>query len=492
MPALSPKRLAVPTLSGLHLLHRGKVRDTYDLGNRLLLVVASNGLSIFDFVLNAMVDEKGAILTALNHFWLTQLEEIGIKTHLIAAGSAIDAYLPEELRGNPELQSRALVVRQLKMAPIEFIARQCLTGSGFKDYQKNGEVCGHKLPLGIQDSDALPAAIDTPTTKAEEGHDMPLDADEIRTQYPEETTTLFEAFAHIAERAFESGIVLADTKMEFGRDQDGILYLADEVGTPDSSRFWDRNEWLAGRKKEARKAPPPNDKQLVREWGIEQGINKLDPLLSEDVAKVHALHVPNELLEATTQTYRYIFWRLTWMRLEEYQRERMDIDVEDKKRNLAIIFGSMTDIHSMIPVLKHLPHGFDQVEVHVVSCHRNPAALHHFAVHGCYGADVVIAAGGKAFALPGVLDALLHENGHTTPVIGVALGVSDSTALEAAKLSISELPGQPVVMDEMLGVYTGIQGIALAIDRAATGEFPVVKRVTKPPVFDVDLSVLAM
>lgn len=487
MPVLSPLRQSVPVLPGLPLLHRGKVRDTYELSDKLLLVVATDAISIFDFVLNALVPEKGKVLTAMSHFWLTKLERnLGIKTHLIAAGSAIDAYLPKELRDIPELQSRAMVVRRLKMVPCEFIARGFLTGSGLKDYLKTGMVCGHKLPPGLQDGDLI-ETIDTPTTKEDSGHDLALDAKEVRKKYPEETALLFKVFYIVSEMAMKCGILFADTKLEFGRDSNGVLYLADEVATPDSSRFWERSVWEAGRRLEKRKAPPPYDKQLVRQWGIEQGINKLDPLSPGDVAKAQSLQIPPELIGATTQIYRYIFWRLTGMRLEKYRREVMGINVADEARKIAVVFGSESDI----PRVRHAING-TPVAAHVVSCHRNPIELQIFALNGCRGADVVIAAGGKAFALPGVLDAFLHDADHDIPVIGVALGEPGSASLEAARLSIAELPGQPVVMDEMHDwVYQGPEGFARALDRAMHGEFPVKKRTERRAKFDIDLSEFA-
>lgn len=337
MPVLSPLRQNVPVLPGLQLLGRGKVRDSYELGNGNLLIYASDGISIFDFVLNAIVPKKGMVLSAMSYFWLTRLEnELCIKTHLLAAGPAIDRYLPEALRGNPELQSQAMVVRKLAMADVEFVARGVLTGSGLKSYKATGAVCGIALPPGLQDGDELPEVIATPTTKAQEGHDEAMDAAAVREKYPEETALLLKIFSHAANVARRSGILLADTKFEFGRDEAGRVVLGDEALTPDSSRFWDAAVWAAGRKLGDRKAPPPFDKQLVREWGIKQGINKLDPLKPEDVARVQSLEVPRELIEATTQTYRYIFWRLTGMKLETYLRGVLGVSVEDKPRRVAV------------------------------------------------------------------------------------------------------------------------------------------------------------
>ena len=502
MPTLSPMRQNVRELrGGLELLGRGKVRDSYSIDEKHMLVYATDGISIFDIVLNALVPEKGMVLTAMSHYWLKRLEnELDIKTHLVAAGSDIDLYLPADLRNVPWVQLRAMVVRRLKMTDKEFVGRGFLTGSGLKSYQETGAVCGHILLPGLQDGDELPSVIDTPTTKANEGHDLPLDADAIRKQFPEETALLLKIYSFVLEEAKKNGIVFADTKLEFGRDENDEVILADEVATPDSSRYWEASVWAAGRKLEKRKAPPPYDKQIVREEGIVRGINKLDPLSSEDVAKAQAWQVPQELINATTQTYRYIFWRMTGMTLEKYQRDVLHVEVAPRKRKLAIVFGSDSDIPRVqmaMNVLSRAENAFSSglsstPEVHIISCHRNPTDLYAFASDGCAGADAVIAAGGKAFALPGVLDAYLHSKGKNIPVIGVALGDVGSVSLDAAKLSISELPGQPVVMDETRGmVHEGLIGFSAAIDRVANGEFPTPKkRVAKPSQFNIDLSAL--
>lgn len=496
---LSPARRMVPVLPGLKLIHRGKVRDTYvlDSGYGLLLVVATDGLSIFDFVLDTLVPEKGAILTATNHFWIKKLEkDLDIKTHFVAAGRNIDQFLPEELQGNRDLQSRAMVVRKLHMDPIEYINRACLTGSGLTGYKETGTVCGHQLQLGLQDGDELLTVIDTPTTKADVGHDEPLDAALVREQYPEGTALAHKTFGYIRDYAKSRGIVVADGKSELGRDSNGVYRIGDEVGTPDACRFWELATWRTGRLLEQRKAPPPYDKQLVRQWGIEQSINKLDPSNPEHVAQVHAMHIPPNLTEATTKTYRYIFWRLTGMRLEQYQREMMGITVEDKPRRLTIVFGSENDLNRVGMELGCLARGhydfafYGRPQVHILSCHRNPDELFDFACTvNCRARmdEVIVAAGGKAFALPGMLKTLLRPD---IPVIGVAFGALGSRALDAAQLSISELPDQSVVMDEENGgVYTNNTGFLGALERAAHGEFPPPKRkADKQAQFDIDLS----
>lgn len=495
MATLSPARQSVDVLKWLTLLHRGKVRDTYALKDpSLRLIVATDGLSIFDFVLDALVPGKGMILTAMSHFWLTMLEKKhGIRTHLVAAGAEIDQYLPQSLRGQSSLQTRAMVVRKLDMSKAEFIARGYLTGSGLQSYKATGSVCGIALPPGLQDGDELAEAIATPTTKAEEGHDEPLDAAEILAMYPEQTAVLMQVYNYVRMYARTRGILFADTKLEFGIDQDGQIVLGDEVATPDSSRWWEYSEWMAGRLQENRKAPPPFDKQLVRAAGMLKGIHKLDPCSSADTDLVHNWQVPQELLEATAQTYRYIFWRLTGMTLEGYQQDVLHIPVAEKKRSLAVVFGSESDVPHVADALRALSEGkfstgISEFAVHVVSCHRNPDELRKFVKGGCGGADVVIAAGGKAFALPGVHDALLYAEGRRVPVIGVALGKEGSQAFEAAKLSIVELPSLPVVIDEVSGkAYENIGGFMAALSRVAYGEFPVPKeRPVKPARFNIN------
>jgi phosphoribosylaminoimidazole-succinocarboxamide synthase len=318
-PVLSPKRKNFPVLPGLDLLSRGKVRDMYEIDDERALIVASDGISIFDFVLNACVPKKGMVLNAMSHYWLRHLEtDLRIKTHLITAGQNIDTYLPADLRGNPDLQARSMVVHRLNMSDGEFIARGFLTGSGLKSYNKTGEVCGHKLPPGLQDGDELPVIIDTPTTKAQEGHDEELDARAVAAKFPEETALLLKVYSFVLKAARESGIIFADTKLEFGRNRLGTLLLGDEVATPDSSRYWDASAWSAGRTLEKRKAPPPYDKQIVRQWGIEQGVRELNPLVPEHIAMVHDLQVPDELIQATIQIYYNIFQRITGVRLEMY------------------------------------------------------------------------------------------------------------------------------------------------------------------------------
>ena len=497
MASLSPLRAQVPVYEGIELVNRGKVRDTYALDDGNLLMVATDGISIFDFVLNALIPEKGRILTAMSHFWFKMLEEHGIATHLIVAGSDIDRYIPSALRGNFDLQSRAMVVRKLFMRPVEFIARGYLTGSALDAYYRDNMVwvCGHRLGQGLQDGDALPRVLDTPTTKAEVGHDKPLDPYMIRHQYPEETYRLIAAYQIISSYARSRGIILADTKFEFGVDEQKIIRIADEAGTGDSSRFWDALVWDRSRtSKENRKAPAPFDKQIVRAWGIGCGINKNNPGNSHDTAHVHGLELPERLIAATTATYRYIFWRLTGMTVENYF-EKLGVALPVPQKRVAIVAGSETDVPAVREAVDRFLQ-FQRKQVssivsHVVSCHRNPFEQRDFVLNKCHEIDVIVSAGGKAFALPGVLDAWLYASGQEIPVIGVALGSLGTESFDAAKLSIKELPGCPVVMDEIHGeVYAGVEGIVQALTRINEGELPPPRaRVVPPAQFDKTLFV---
>ncbi len=324
------RRLAA---AGIERVHQGKVRDTYRLPahSDKLFLIATDRLSIFDFVLPAEVPDKGAVLTALTVFWLTKVLK-GVEHHLLAQGSGIDAYLPESLHGDADLQTRAMVVKKLDMAPVECVVRGYLTGSGWSAYKKTQEVCGHALPENLHDGVKLPTALFTPTTKAEVGHDEHISAESVRAEHGDwlETLTL-KVYTQLADYAAEHGIILADTKFEFG--EGGIL--GDEVGTPDSSRFWDRDEWEAAVKD--RQSPSGYDKQPVREWGktVETpfkadgaaitGIHKLDTEDAQHLAFVHGLSIPADVLSETTRRYLRIFEILTGAPLETFQKTVMTI-----------------------------------------------------------------------------------------------------------------------------------------------------------------------
>ncbi len=234
-------------------VHSGKVRDLYALPDGHLLMVASDRISAFDFVLETEIPDKGEILTRMSLWWFDQLADL-VPNHVVSTD------VPEQFRG------RAVVCERLEMLPVECVARGYLTGSGLVDYERTGEVCGVELPPGLVDGSRLPEPIFTPATKAALGeHDENVSYEAVVRTVGEATAeALRELTLEIYERAegiaSERGIILADTKLEFGMRQDDVMVLADEVLTPDSSRFWPASEWQPGRPQ------PSYDKQIVRNW----------------------------------------------------------------------------------------------------------------------------------------------------------------------------------------------------------------------------------
>jgi phosphoribosylaminoimidazole-succinocarboxamide synthase len=278
----------VTALSDLPLLASGKVREMYDLGDRLLMV-ASDRISTYDVVHPNPIPDKGKVLTGLSVFWFGRTEHI-VPNHFL---SAIDG-VPDEARG------RALVVRKLDMLPVECVVRGYITGSGWKDYQATGKVAGIELPAGLRESDRLPSPIFTPSTKAVEGHDETIDFDaaaeavgdrDLMGRLRDLSIALYE-FA--AEHARERGVILADTKFEFGLDQDGVLTVGDEVLTPDSSRYWPADGYEPGH------GQPSYDKQYVRDWASSTGWDKAPP----------APEVPADVVEGTRDRYVECYERI--------------------------------------------------------------------------------------------------------------------------------------------------------------------------------------
>ncbi len=478
---------------GVCLVHRGKVRDTYTLDGHpnTLLHVASDGVSIFDLVLNTLVPQKGEVLTALTVFWARMLKEYGITTHLLSddyTRSAVKNYtFPDHIL------TRALAVQKLSMFPIEFIARAHLTGSGLASYNKSRQICGHGLPVGLKDGDLLPFFLDTPTTKAEEGHDEHINADEVVKRYPEATLLMLRVFAIFYNYARTRGVIIADSKFEFGHDGAGGVILADEFTTPDSSRFWSAREWEELQRKHAGKAPTSLDKELVRQWGKEvetpfgiTGLNKLDPANPEHLAFVHSLEVPKDVIRRTSETYRYIFWLLTGKKLEAFQRGDMGLNVSMPQPRVDVILGSRSDVEEAKPGLTVLRNALpDQnVRVHIASCHRNLEEIERFAKEA--DCDVIIAGAGMAAALPGVLDTFLRANGKEIPVIGVGFGKEGTEGFAAARLSIEQVPGHFVVTREDGTAYMGSKGLQEAATRVVEGELPPWKpRKNKPAEWNI-------
>jgi len=277
------------SLPGLPPPRRGKVRDVYDLGDRLL-IVASDRISAFDVVLSPGIPDKGALLTRLSSFWFRRFESV-VDNHLLETDAA---RFPAPLDAHRDLLSgRSVLVRKCRVVPFECVARGYLAGSGWKDYRKTGEVCGHRLPAGLREADRLPEAIFTPATKAETGHDENVSIETMAKAVGAELTAklrdlTLEIYRRAAAYAESRGILLADTKFEFGLDDAGKVVWIDEALTPDSSRFWPRASWRPGG------SPPSYDKQFLRDWLEKSGWDKSPPapvLPADVVAGTRARYV---------------------------------------------------------------------------------------------------------------------------------------------------------------------------------------------------------
>ncbi len=282
-------------LPGLHLLNRGKVRDIYDLGDRLL-IVATDRISAFDSVLGSPIPDKGRVLTQLSLFWFEMLADI-VPHHLLS--TSLDAFdLKEPVKRH--LTGRSMVVKKADALPVECVVRGYLGGSGWKDYQKTGAVCGVQLPDGLRLAEQLPEPIFTPATKAESGHDenIPFEraAEIVGAQRAERMRdAALSLYARAAAHAQQRGIIIADTKFEFGIVGDALT-LIDEVLTPDSSRFWPASSYDVGI------SPPSYDKQFVRDWlEQESGWDKEPP----------APPLPEDVVEKTRQKYLEAYRTLT-------------------------------------------------------------------------------------------------------------------------------------------------------------------------------------
>jgi phosphoribosylaminoimidazole-succinocarboxamide synthase len=240
----------------------GKVREMYAVGDDHILIVATDRISAYDFVLPTEIPDKGAVLTAMTLWWLEQFRDI-VPNHLVTAD--VSEYPVDLSKYADALRGRSMLCRRLEMFAIECVARGYLTGSGWNDYKASGAVCAHPLPDGLQDGSPLPEPIFTPATKATTGHDLNISVDEaaeiVGADAARELERLtLEIYGRGVELGRKRGIIIADTKLEFGRDKDATIVLGDEVLTPDSSRFWPSATWQPGR------AQPSYDKQYVRDW----------------------------------------------------------------------------------------------------------------------------------------------------------------------------------------------------------------------------------
>ena len=291
----------------LPLYLRGKVRDTYDLGN-LLLIIATDRISAFDLVLPCGIPNKGLVLSQLSAFWFEKTRAL-MSNHLVEVVDdvhCLDAYLPTESRFSypSYLAGRSMIVKKAKRIPVECVVRGYLSGSAWVEYQQHGIVSGFPLPKGLQESQELPQPLFTPTTKAESGHDLPLSMDEMKEVIGEalaeevkEKSLAMYSYARQYARARD--IIIADTKTEFGLDNNKLI-LIDELLTPDSSRFWDTNLYEIGR------SQPSYDKQPVRDWLVQSGWNKKPPVPM----------LPPEVVEATSERYEQAYERLTGKKLK--------------------------------------------------------------------------------------------------------------------------------------------------------------------------------
>lgn len=292
-PAISQTDFA-----GLKLLARGKVRDIYDLGDRLL-IVATDRLSAFDVILPTPIPDKGRVLTQLSLFWFEKLR--GIVPHHVLNASDFQGELAPY---NETLRGRSMVVRRTQPVPIECVARGYISGSGWKDYRATGKICGIPLPAGLKESDKLPEPIFTPATKATTGHDENISFEETASQIGESLATrlrdiTLEVYRRASDFAAERGIIIADTKLEFGIDNGELVWI-DEALTPDSSRFWPADAYAPG------KTQPSFDKQYVRDYLERIGWSKQPP----------APALPPDVVNGTRAKYREAYKRLTGHELD--------------------------------------------------------------------------------------------------------------------------------------------------------------------------------
>ena len=296
---------------------RGKVRDVYDAGEDRLLLVATDRLSAFDVVLPDPIPDKGRVLTGLSSFWFERTGDL-VGNHVLSSDRTS---FPHPFSGEPALSGRAVLVRRAEVVPIECVARGYLAGSGWTQYRERGSVCGVALPTGLVESDRLPEPIFTPTTKAAAGHDLPLTPAEaidlaglgLYEALKERTLRIYE---RLAETAAARGILVADTKLEFGF-AGGELTLIDEVGTPDSSRFWPADAYRPG-------GPQPSfDKQYVRDWLDASGWDREPPPPS----------LPADVVAGTAARYREAYERITGEPFDDY-RARHGVEGTDDEAAL--------------------------------------------------------------------------------------------------------------------------------------------------------------
>jgi phosphoribosylaminoimidazole-succinocarboxamide synthase len=290
------KSISQTKIEGLQLVHRGKVRDVYQVDENRYLLVATDRISAFDCISPTSIPRKGEILTKLSAFWFKRFSNL-VEHHLITAN--FDE-MPAAIKQHEELRGRSTLVKKTKVFPVECVVRGYLAGSGWKDYQQTGEVCGHKLPANLQESDKLPKPIFTPATKAATGHDENIGEVEFAQILGQKTADILKEkslkiYSEACEYALTQGIIIADTKFEFGLDEHGNILLIDEILTPDSSRFWDEKSYERG------KSQASFDKQFVRDYLETLDWDKQPP----------APILPQEIVEKTLEKYMQAYKLLT-------------------------------------------------------------------------------------------------------------------------------------------------------------------------------------
>lgn len=272
----------------------GKVREIYEIDEDKLLLVVSDRISAFDYILPSLVPNKGKILNQISEFWFNYIKDI-IPNHVISTNIKD---FPKEFQ-TEEFEGRSMLVKKLKMLPVECIVRGYITGSGWKSYQENGTVCGITLPEGLQESEKLPEPIFTPTTKAAEGHDENISFEEVchligKDLAEKLRTKTIEIYSKCAEYALTKGVIIADTKFEFGIDENGTLVIGDEVLTPDSSRFWPASDYQVG------KGQKSFDKQYIRDW-----------IKSTGYEPESGNPIPDDVIDVTVNKYKEAYEILT-------------------------------------------------------------------------------------------------------------------------------------------------------------------------------------
>lgn len=290
------KIVSETNLSEFTLLHRGKVRDVYEVDENQLLLVATDRISAFDCVIPTAIPHKGEVLSAISRFWFSKLGHL-TDHHLINGNFD---QMPGSIRKHSELRGRSMLVRKTTVFPVECVVRGYLAGSGWKDYQNSGRVCGNLLPEGLRIADKLPDPIFTPATKAQSGHDENITGKEFEEIVGKETAAKLKSlslslYKEAGEYALDRGIIIADTKFEFGKDETGNIILIDEILTPDSSRFWSLENYAPGI------SPPSFDKQFVRDYLETLDWNKQPP----------APELPVSIVQATEERYKMAYKILT-------------------------------------------------------------------------------------------------------------------------------------------------------------------------------------